>query len=562
MTRVGQATLMVCAAAWIALLCASGGCGGGGSDSNGMDGAAFPDDGGRFGLPDAIGSFAGDGSAIPPACPGGGLECYVPGGCTTSLSGTVYDPAGRNPLYNVVVFIPNDPLGALPVITPGTHSCSTCDASIGNYVSVATTDAKGHFTLTGVPATTHVPLVVQTGKWRREVFLPPVNACTDNAVAPANSRLPKSRSEGDLPQMALLTGGCDDLGCFMKSMGIADGEYTAPHGGGRLDIYQGVGLAGQGVGRVPGIGGQGSAASLSSGRAGDCTGPNCPLWASKQSFEYYDITILSCECAENNQTKSAAGMRAMHDWLGEGGKVFASHYHYTWFKNSPDADFQKVATWLGQSNAQGRGNYSIDTSFPKGKTYHDWLSNVGALTTNGLIALNSVATSVSTVNAPTTRWIYDSGNNQTKYLSFLTPIGGLTPMAVPDAGVAVDAAIAAGVEAGVEAGAEAGTDGSADAKVDAKADAETDAEIAAATEAGSDAAPPTEVTGPQYCGKAVFTDLHTSSSLYSAVSNIPAGCDGAPMTAQQKALEYLFFDLSACVSTDTTPPPPPPPPTR
>ena len=63
---------------------------------------------------------------------------------------------------------------------------------------------------------------------------------------------------------------------------------------------------------------------------------------------------------------------------------------------------------------------------------------------------------------------------------------------------------------------------------------------------------------PTYCGKAVFTDLHTSSTLMSAVTNIPKGCSGAPMTAQQKALEYLFFDLSACVSVDTTPPPPPP----
>jgi hypothetical protein len=558
MTRAGQLTLVVCTAAWIALLCASGGCGSGGSNPDNADGSDVSDDGGRFGIiPDATGSFGGDGSTIPAACPGGGLECYVPGGCTTSLSGTVYDPAGRNPLYNVVVFIPNDPLGALPVITPGTHTCNTCDVSIGNYVAVTTTDSNGHFTLTGVPATTHVPLVVQTGKWRREVFLPPVTACTDNAVAATNSRLPKSRTEGDLPQMALLTGGCDDLGCFMKSMGIDDAEYTAPHGGGRLDIYQGVGI-------------RGSGASLSSGRAGNCTGPGCPLWASKQSFEYYDIAILSCECAENNQTKPPAGMRALHDWLGEGGKVFASHYHYTWFKNSPLADFQKVATWLGMSNAEGRGNYSIDTSFPKGKTYRDWLSNVGALAPNGSIALNSVATSVSTVNAPTTRWIYDSTNNETKYLSFLTPIGGIAPALTPDAGVTVEAGVEAGIKAGLEAGAEAGHEAGLEASVesDARADARTDAEVEpdaemeAAIASKSDAAPPMEVTGPQYCGKAVFTDLHTSASLYSQVNNIPAGCDGAPMTAQQKALEYLFFDLSACVSTDDTPPPPPPPPTR
>lgn len=416
-----------------------------------------------------------------------GLRCLVPPNCTTSLSGTVYDPAGKNPLYNVVVFVPNDPAGTLPAITPGTHTCNTCDVSIGNYVAATTTDSKGHFTLTGVPATTHVPLVVQTGKWRREVFLPTVQKCTDNAVPAADSRLPRKRSEGDLPQMALLTGGCDDLGCFMKSLGLDDSEFTAPHGGGRLDVYEGV-----------------NGATLSTGAGGNCGGAGCPLWANKQALEAYDITILSCECGENNQTKPRAGMQALHDWLGEGGKVFASHYHYTWFKNSPAADFQGVASWLGTSIATGSGPYNLDTTFPKGMIFHDWLANVKALSGNGTIMLNSVADSVSTVNAPTQRWIYDNSSKDTKYLSFLTPIGGI-PKA-PDAGP--------------------------------------------------------EINGPQYCGKAVFTDLHTSSSLFKTANSIPADCNGANLTAQQEALEFLFFDLSACVSNDSIAPPPLPPPTK
>jgi hypothetical protein len=386
-----------------------------------------------------------------------------------------------------------------------------------------------------------VPLVVQTGKWRREVFLPHVSACTNNQVDAANSRLPKNHNEGDLPQMALLTGGCDDLGCFMKSMGIDNGEYTAPHGGGRLDVYQGVGTNGTPAG-----------ARLSTGGAGNCTGPGCPLWASRQSLEYYDIVILSCECAENRQTKPAGGVMALHDWLNEGGKVFASHYHYTWFKDGPP-DFAAVANWLGTSTANGSGAFAIDTSFPKGVTYRDWLGYVGALNRNGTISLNSVATSVSTVNPPTTRWIYNSNNSDTKYLSFLTPIGGIAPAPAAEAG-APPADAAAAPDATT-------TDGAADVSVDATEDASEDATTEAAAVTPGDAGP-AEMNSPTYCGKAVFTDLHTSSSLYSSVNNIPNGCSGAPMTAQQKALEFLFFDLSACVSTDKTPPPPPPPPTR
>jgi len=420
------------------------------------------------------------------ACSGTGLCTLVPAGCTTSLSGTVYDPAGQNPLYNVVVFVPNDPMGKLPAIQTGTHSCNTCDVSIGDYVAATVTDAKGHFTLKNVPATTNVPLVVQTGKWRREVFLPSVKGCSDNPVPAASSRLPRSKGEGDLPQMALLTGGCDDTACFLRNVGIADTEITNPGGGGRLEVYEGVG-----------------GATLASGTPANCTGAGCPLWASRQSLEPYDIVVLSCECGENNQTKPAASMQALHDWLAEGGKVFASHFHYTWFKNGP-ADFQGVATWLGYSPALGAGSYSLDTSFPKGMTYRDWLANVGALNANGTITLSSVATSVSTVNPPTQRWIYDSTASHTSYFSFLTPIGGLPP---------------------------APADGGAE-------------------------------KGPQYCGKAVFTDLHMSGQFGgSPVTNIPGGCPAGPLTPLQKALEFLFFDLSACVAPENEAPPPPPPPT-
>ena len=40
---------------------------------------------------------------------------------------------------------------------------------------------------------------------------------------------------------------------------------------------------------------------------------------------------------------------------------------------------------------------------------------------------------------------------------------------------------------------------------------------------------------------------------------MPADCKAADLTAQQKALEFLFFDLSACVMPDTIIPTTPPP---
>src|SRR6185437_15175140 len=128
-------------------------------------------------------------------------------------------------------------------------------------------------------------------------------------------------------------------------------------------------------------------------------------------------------------------MQNMHDWLDEGGKVFATHYHYVWFKDGP-ADFQKVATWATPlfNAAIGLGTYDIDATFPKGAVFSEWLSNLGATSAMNQITLAAVADSVATVTPPTQRWIYgpDGASTDVKYMSFLTPVGGAAPAA--DAG--------------------------------------------------------------------------------------------------------------------------------
>jgi hypothetical protein len=425
--------------------------------------------------------------SVDAGCPGPDLRCHVDtcSGPGTSVSGTVYDPAGNNPIPHAFVFVPTDPGGAIPAIVPGARTCDSCSLPIGSYVAATTSDATGSFSLDGVPTGTHVPIVVQIGKWRREVFVS-TTSCQNTVLPASDTHLPASRAQGDMPAMALLTGGLDDLGCFLFRMGIEAGEYTSPHAGGRVDVYQGLGLGGA------------SGPGLSNGTAGNCTNTSCPLWSSKGSLESYDIVLLACEGDTFDATEPAdaglagmvsggsanvtsAGKQAMHDWLGEGGKVFATHFHYTWFMNGP-ADFQGVASWKGYSLGTGTGSDAIVTTFPKGQDFRTELADAGALQASGNLALTGLADSVATVNPPTLGWIRDPSTTDTKYLTFTTPVGGT-------------------------------------------------------------------------CGKAAFSDLHAGGA---PSGNIPGACASQALSAQEKAMELLFFDLSACVSDDSMAPPGPP----
>jgi hypothetical protein len=82
----------------------------------------------------------------------------------------------------------------------------------------------------------------------------------------------------------------------------------------------------------------------------------------------------------------------------------------------------------------------------------------------------------------------------------------------------------------------------------------------------------------QYCGRAVFSGLHVGGASYDGVNCSangghgggggsgcntgavaanppPAGCDTShPLSAQEKALEFMLFDLSSCVVPDTANP--------
>ena len=65
---------------------------------------------------------------------------------------------------------------------------------------------------------------------------------------------------------------------------------------------------------------------------------------------------------------------------------------------------------------------------------------------------------------------------------------------------------------------------------------------------------PVGAAADQQCGRAVFDDFHVENAA-SGGTTFPAECPAGAMTAQEKMLEYMIFDLASCV---VVPPPPTP----
>ncbi len=200
-----------------------------------------------------------------------------------------------------------------------------------------------------------------------------------------------------MPNMAVVTGGCDPLACILTKIGVDQTEFGSSAASGKaVTFYNGAG------GTAPG-----TPASATT------------LWGSLDELKKYDIVINSCECDEHNENKTAPDL--LKQYADIGGRVFGSHYHYTWTKNL-------VPSWAGTAQwATGGGGSTpdlVDMTHASGMALAQWLVTVQASTVLGQIALGTKTQDAGMVMAPTTRWLYASGSNPSShYLSFQTPVG-------------------------------------------------------------------------------------------------------------------------------------------
>jgi len=355
------------------------------------------------------------GSSGSPAAGGLGGSAFGGGGatasgCTTTLSGVVTTPAGSLPLYDVMLYVPSKALAPLPEGA----SCDTCNGVVsGDPVASALSDEKGRFLMDNVPAGTDIPLVIQIGKWRREVTVPSVSACRDNPVAPELTRLPKNKAEGHLPRIALSTGGLDALECLLLKIGIDKSEFTTPDEDGRVNLFAGRGGTDQ------------YADSVDFGAIFPL--PDLSLWGDGNELASYDLVLLSCEGGEYLLNKPAAARQRMADYANSGGRVFFSHYHKLWLEQGP-APFPDVMSFNDTTDDLNL-DATVETSFPKGEALSRWLVNVGGSTTPGVVSLVDAQNTGRTENPQyAKRWVYDPMDAATmspsvKYMTANTPLG-------------------------------------------------------------------------------------------------------------------------------------------
>jgi hypothetical protein len=369
------------------------------------------------------------------------------------ISGRVTTPSGELPLGNVSVYVPSATVDPLPFGA----GCWRCAASlIGTPVALGVTDADGKFVIDNAPVGEKVPLIVQTGKWRRQLELEVVD-CQENAAAADATRLPKDRNEGDLPRIALVSGAEDTLECLLRKLGIADSEFGTSFSSARVRLFQGKG----GIAQLDGV-------------AESTLDPMAALWTAPAPLNGFDLVVLGSESEQNAAGKTSDARTAIHDYVANGGRLLVQHFQ-NYFLSAGSADFAGVATFSQQANLADPFEVQVDQGSARGKALAASLQAADAQAALGKLEIHAGRNSVQAVQTPALRLLYGSAPATVQAYSQDVPME----------------------------------------------------------------------PGQAACGRLTETELLTASG--DTVADFPKGCQSTGLTAQERALAYLLFDLGACI---------------
>ncbi|HEX7507806.1 MAG TPA: carboxypeptidase-like regulatory domain-containing protein [Polyangia bacterium] len=473
-------------------------------------------------------------------CNGSGYSCLVPkcynAATGTTVSGTVLDPSGKNPVYGAVVYIPDQPDQIGDISQGPGNLCGRCVQPAGSPIAGAVTGADGSFTITRTPVGRQIPIVVQLGKWRRMSFIDINNACADNPIGdPDLTRLPRSRGDGkkaSLPRIAIAAGAADRLQCLLLRMGVDASEFTNPDGSGSVNLFN----------QPPALGSDPSGRYDLGVNSGAAFPDAAAFWSDLTQLAKYDVVLLACagNQAATDPTRTIpnpitdSAKASLVKYMASGGRVLGEHYNWAWIRSyPPKSDGQAstsvpsplasdVASWFPYVDAADASSSAVpanttaqvrvDTSFSKGKDFARWLVAAKATPELGILSLvgDVKRTAIDELaGAPSAqRWLYQPASPAdptgaaaySHYLSFnLTSSGQVVDRASTDA--------------------------------------------------------------TNLCGRFVYTGLHADvgdTSTHASdladdkakAAPFPSCCAAGDLNPTEKAMEFMVLDLSACLTLD------------
>ena len=547
---------------------AAGGRGGGGSGGSGGSGSSI------IGPLTDGGTSTGSGSPMTCDVTNYGVM-FTKGECphdcngqasNTYISGKVYDPAGKRTIYGAVVYIPSNPSQVVDPMPFAGVQCTTCanftyagppvpqahavtapDGSfkIGIDPSTGTDWAGGN----PVPVGSDIPLVIQIGRWRRMVTIAVV-ACQDNQVDKALTSLPSSRGpdgqngQGSLPRIAISVGDADRLQCLFKRMGIADSEFTSgPTGTGAINLYK----------------------DDTADFTGTVSWPSSTtLWDTAAHLKQYDIVMLGCQGSQSTQRSnkdsgviSDASKQAMVDYANAGGKIFAEHYQQTWLASFPPlktdpaktgvpcfknpictADMATVCTGNSNAVADSCQPCSFSCTNLAAAPYYTSSAPFGEVaswvTASGVIDASG---SIGSPNTGTINTGFPSGAAFAQWLT-LQPPSPAVATADPQGSITIESEMKPAATATINPPATPWI------SIPGYADYFTFNTPIGQPEASQ-------------CGRFAYTDVHVASGLADGPyydpkpSASPSNCLNHELLNQEKAIEFMIFDLSHCTISDS-----------